>query len=153
MGCVTEQTFGIFGCLCSTCVSWCVSLSCSKMLPRRHGQGGRWALRISGPTVPHPASIWDCTKEPFYHALFSCSCKFFKWNLFTFEVLNIDLHNSSINYETNLLKLINLSLVNVYCSNLVSNHSLIRLIRFISQFTSKLCNLFFISSRFNTPCM
>ena len=53
-------------------------------------RGGRWALRISGPTVPHPASIWYCTKEPFYHALFSCSCKFFKWNLFTFEVLNID---------------------------------------------------------------
>ena len=23
------------------------------------------ALRISGPMVPHPASIWYCTKEPF----------------------------------------------------------------------------------------
>ena len=50
----------------------------------------------------------------------------------------------------NLLKLINPSLAHVYCSNLVCNHSLIRLIRFVSQFISKLCNSFFISSRFNT---
>jgi len=69
LGCVTEQTFWIFGCLCSTCISGCVSLSCSKMLPRRHGQGrdmGDAALGISGPRVPHPASIWYCTKEPFW---------------------------------------------------------------------------------------
>ena len=46
----------------------------------------------------------------------------------------------------NLLRLINLSLEHSYCSNycsnLVSNHGLIRLIRFVSQFTSKLCNQF-----------
>ena len=35
-----------------------------------------------------------------------------------------------------------------YCSNLVSNHSLIRITGFVLQFTSKLCNLFFISFRF-----
>ena len=44
------------------------------------------------------------------------------------------------------MSLINLLLEHVYysnyCSNLVSNHSLIRLIRFVSQFTSKLYNLF-----------
>jgi len=48
----------------------------------------------------------------------------------------------------NLLRLINLSLAHVYysnyCSNLVSNHSLIMLIRFVSQFTSNLCNSFFL---------
>ena len=51
------------------------------------------------------------------------------------------------NYEMNLMSLINLSLEHVYCSNLVSNHSLIMLIRFISQFITKLCNLFFILSK------
>ena len=44
------------------------------------------------------------------------------------------------------MRLINSSLEHVscsnYCSNLVSNHSLIRLIRFVSQFTSKLYNSF-----------
>ena len=48
----------------------------------------------------------------------------------------------------NLLRLIDLSLAHNYysnyCSNLVSNHGLIRLIRFVSQFISKLCNLFVI---------
>ena len=33
----------------------------------------------------------------------------------------------------NLLRLINISLAHVYCSNLVSNHGLIRLIRFVSN--------------------
>ena len=35
-----------------------------------------------------------------------------------------------------------LMLAHVYCSNLMSKRSLIRLIRFVSQFTSKLCNSF-----------
>ena len=52
----------------------------------------------------------------------------------------------------NLMSLINPSLEHAYwsnyCSNLVSNHSLIRITGFVLQFTSKLCNLFFISFRF-----
>ena len=34
--------------------------------------------------------------------------------------------------------------------NLASNYSLIRFIRFVSRFTDKLCNAFFISSRFKS---
>ena len=52
------------------------------------------------------------------------SCKFFE--------------RKFVNYETNLLKLINLSLAYVYCSNLLSNYGLIRLKRFVSQFTDNL---------------
>jgi len=55
------------------------------------------------------------------------------------------------------MSLINLSLEHAYysnySSNLVSNYKLIRLIRFVSQFTSKLCNLFFISSKFTTKIL
>ena len=38
------------------------------------------------------------------------------------------------------------------CSNFASNYGLIRFIRFISRFTGKLCNVFFISSRFKSLC-
>ena len=38
------------------------------------------------------------------------------------------------------MSLIKETLEYVYCSNLVSNHALIRLIRFVSQFTVHLCN-------------
>ena len=47
-------------------------------------------------------------------------------------VVEVLVQNSSVNYEMNLMSLINLSLVYSYCSNLVSNHDLIRLIRFVS---------------------
>ena len=47
------------------------------------------------------------------------------------------------------MNLIDPSLEVVYCSNLISNYSLIRFIRFVSRFTGKPCNAFFISSRFN----
>ena len=50
------------------------------------------------------------------------------------------------------MNLINLSLEIVYCSNLVSNYGLIRFIRFVSRFTDKPYNAFFISSRFKSPC-
>ena len=46
-----------------------------------------------------------------------------------------------------------------YCSTFVclwqilSNHRLIRVKRFISQFTNKLYNQFLFSSKFNTPCI
>ena len=49
-----------------------------------------------------------------------------------------------------LLKLINSSSTYIYCSNLVSNHNLVTLIRLISQFTKKTMRIIFISSRFNT---
>jgi len=48
------------------------------------------------------------------------------------------------------MSLINLSLEIVYCSNLASNYGLIKFIRFVSRFTGKLCNAFFILSRFNS---
>ena len=48
------------------------------------------------------------------------------------------------------MNLIDPSLEVVYCSNLISNYSLIRFIRFVSRFTDKLCNAFFISSRFKS---
>ena len=74
LGCVTEQTFWIFGCLCSTCVSWCVSLSCSKMLPRRHGQGREMGVEDFGSngasscfhlgTVPRNLSTTLCLVAP-----------------------------------------------------------------------------------------
>jgi hypothetical protein len=49
-----------------------------------------------------------------------------------------------INCETNLLSLINSLLANVYCSETLSNHGVIRLKRFVLQFTCKLCNYFFV---------
>ncbi len=49
-------------------------------------------------------------------------------------------------------RLINLSLANVYCSTTLSNHGVIRLKRFVSQFTCNLCNWFFLSI-FNALCM
>ena len=48
------------------------------------------------------------------------------------------------------MSLINSSLEVVYCSNLASNYGLIKFIRFVSRFTGKLCNTFFILSRFNS---
>ena len=50
------------------------------------------------------------------------------------------------------ISLINLSLANIYCSTTLSNHGVIRLKRFISRFTCKLCNWFF-SSTFNASYM
>ena len=50
------------------------------------------------------------------------------------------------------MSIINSSLEVVYCSILASNYDLIRFIIFVSRFTGKLCNAFFISSRFNSPC-
>ena len=47
------------------------------------------------------------------------------------------------------MNLINLSLEFVYCSNLVSNYVLIRLIRFVSQFTDEIFNQFCDQSIFN----
>ena len=49
------------------------------------------------------------------------------------------------------MSLINPSLEVVYCSNLASNYDLIRFIRFVLRFTNKLCNVFFILSRFKSP--
>ena len=49
------------------------------------------------------------------------------------------------------MSLINPSLEVVYCSNLASNYSLIRFIRFVSLFTDSSRNAFFISSRFKSP--
>ena len=49
------------------------------------------------------------------------------------------------------MSLINSSLELVYCSNLVSNHVLIRLIRFVSRFTIYLCNAIYFSTIFSTP--
>ncbi len=43
----------------------------------------------------------------------------------------------------NLLSLINPSLANIYCSTTLSNYNVIRLKRFVSQFTCKLYNCFF----------
>ena len=48
------------------------------------------------------------------------------------------------------MSLIDPSLEIVYCSNLASNCVLIRFIRSVSRFTDKLCNVFFISSRFKS---
>jgi hypothetical protein len=56
-----------------------------------------------------------------------------------------------VNYETNLLNLINPSLANVYCSTSLSNHGVIRLKRFVSQFTRNYAIGFF--STFNTLCI
>jgi hypothetical protein len=50
------------------------------------------------------------------------------------------LQNPSGNYETNLMILINLSLVHVGIVALKAFHGLIRLKRFVSLFLRKLCN-------------
>ena len=50
------------------------------------------------------------------------------------------------------MSLINPSLEHVYCSNLASNHVLIRLIRFVSRFTIHLCNAIYFLTTFSTPC-
>ena len=50
------------------------------------------------------------------------------------------------------MSLINSSLEHVNCSNLVSNHVLIRLIRFVSWFTIHLCNAIYFSTTFSTLC-
>ena len=56
-----------------------------------------------------------------------------------------------VNYETNLMSLINPSLDYIYCSNLVPNHVLIRPIRFVSRFTVHLCNAIYFLTTFSTP--
>ena len=53
---------------------------------------------------------------------------------------NNKLQNPSVLHETNLLSLINPSLVHVYCSTTLSHYRLIRLKRFVSQINHKLCN-------------
>ena len=50
------------------------------------------------------------------------------------------------------MSLINPSLEYIYCSNLVSNHVLIRLIKFVSRFTVNLCNAIYFSTIFSTTC-
>ena len=50
------------------------------------------------------------------------------------------------------MSLINILLEHVYCNNLVSNHVLIMLIRFVSQFTVHLCNAIYFLTTFSTPC-
>ena len=52
----------------------------------------------------------------------------------------------------NLMSLINPSLEYVYCSNLVSNNAIIRLIRFVSRFTVNLCNAIYFLTTFSTQC-
>ena len=49
------------------------------------------------------------------------------------------------------MSLINSSLEYVYCSNLVSNHVLIRLIRFVSRFTVHFYNTIYFSTTFSIP--
>ena len=44
------------------------------------------------------------------------------------------------NLRDDFLSLINMSLAHVYCSTTLSNHKLIRLKRFVSQISRKLCN-------------
>ena len=44
------------------------------------------------------------------------------------------------NLQDHFLNLINLSLAHVYCSIMLSNHRLIRLKRFVSPISRKLCN-------------
>ena len=50
------------------------------------------------------------------------------------------------------MSLINPSLEHVYCINLVSNHVIIRLIRFVSRFTVHLCNAIYFLTTFSTLC-
>ena len=73
------------------------------------------------------------------HQCSHCVCPILLWLIFM--KTRLYLHISSIFLLIRLMY------------NLESNRSLIRLIRFVSQFTSKLCNSFFISSRFNTKIL
>ena len=50
------------------------------------------------------------------------------------------------------MSLIKQSLEHIYCSNLVSNHVLIRLIKFASRFTIHLYNAIYFSTTFSTSC-
>ena len=50
------------------------------------------------------------------------------------------------------MSLISPSLKHVYCSILVSNHAIIRLISFVSRFTVYLCNAIYFFTTFSTPC-
>ena len=49
------------------------------------------------------------------------------------------------------MSLINHSLEHVYYSNLVSNHIIIRLIRFVTRFTVHLCNTIYFLTTFSIP--
>ena len=61
------------------------------------------------------------------------------------------LQNPLVLHETNLLSLINPSSAHAYCITTLSNHGLIRLKRFVSQISHKLCNQFYNQSILNTP--
>ena len=50
------------------------------------------------------------------------------------------------------MSLTRVSLEHVYCINLVSNHILIRFIRFVSRFTVHFCNAIYFSTIFSTLC-
>ena len=50
------------------------------------------------------------------------------------------------------MSLINLSSEHIYCSSLVPNHVLIRLIRLVSRFTVHFYNAIYFSTTFSTPC-
>ena len=56
-----------------------------------------------------------------------------------------------LHVEANLMSLINPSLEHIYCSYLVSNHVLIRLIRFVPRFTVHLYNIIYFLIIFSTP--
>ena len=56
---------------------------------------------------------------------------------FTGEKFAHKLHNLYVNCETNLLNLINSSLLNIYCSTLLLNYAAIRFKRFVSQFARR----------------
>jgi len=49
------------------------------------------------------------------------------------------------NHETNLLSLINPSLDVIYCSTILSNHCIIRFIRFVSRFCPRCYGMSFVS--------
>ena len=78
-------------------------------------------------------SWWSKSYFEVYEHIWSIKCR-----LITKQIINF-----TCNCETNLLSLINPLLANVYCSTTLSNHSVIRLKRFVSRFTCKLCNWFF----------
>ena len=74
--------------------------------------------------------------------------KSIKYRLITKPIKQMD-----AKLRDDFLSLINLSLAHVYCNTTSSNHGLIRLKRFVSQISRKLCNQFRNQSIFNTPCM
>ena len=75
------------------------------------------------------------------HVTVGPALKYFKCNKTVYNFL----HRWFVNRETNLMSLINPLLAYVYCSNLVSNHGLIRFIRFVLWFTVHLCNAIFFN--------